>query len=211
MRTLYIGLGHKARQGKNVVASVLKQLGGDKVKEYALADELKRYCKENHDELVRQYPEVDLANRKDDPIYGYVGMLQHVGTNIIRAKNPDYWVECLASRIKSDNPDVALVTDIRFPNEAQWIHDNAGALVKIVRIKKDGTQYIAPDRDPNHPSETALDNYSEWDFVILAADGEVEALKDTAASLYEMLTGADMADVAAGVVPDHWEPVQEMP
>lgn len=207
MKTLYIGLGHKARQGKNVVASVLKERGGDKVREYALADELKRYCKENHDQLVKDY-NLDTSDCKEDPIYGYVRVLQFVGTDLIRKKDPDYWFNVLEKRIRADNPEVAVITDIRFPNEAEWVHRNNGALVKIVRLMHDGTAYISPDRDPNHPSETALDNYNEWDFVILGADGEVDALKDVATQLYDMLTQEDACPV--GVVPDHVEEA-EMP
>lgn len=186
MSTLYIGLGHRARQGKNVVASELQRLAGDKLKQYALADELKRYCKENHDQLVKEH-NLDITSHKDDPIYGYVKVLQFVGTDLFRKQDPDHWVKALDSRIKAEKPEIALITDVRFPNEANYIHGNNGAVVKVVRIKADGTPYVSPDRDPNHPSETALDDYTDWDFVILGADGELEALRQVTADLYEML------------------------
>jgi hypothetical protein len=201
MSTLYIGLGHKARQGKNVVASVIKERGGDKVREYALADELKKYCKANHDELVKTH-NLDTSVCKADSIYGYVNVLQFVGTNLFREQNPNHWVELLDKRIRADRPEIALITDVRFPNEAEYVHGRDGVLVKIVRMMPDGTQYISTDRDPKHPSETALDTYTDWDFVILGADGEVQALQDVASQLYDMLTDPDMANVAAGVVPE---------
>lgn len=180
-----------------MVASELKRLGGDKVKEYALADELKKYCKENHDSLVAEY-NLDTTAHKDDPIYGYTAVLQFVGTDLIRKKDPDYWVKLLDKRIEQEHPEIALVTDVRFQNEAEWVHSKNGALVKVVRIKSDGTPYISPDRDPNHPSEAALDSYKDWDFIILGADGEVEALKEVARDLYEMLT--DPPDEATTII-----------
>jgi hypothetical protein len=179
------------------VASELKRLGGDKVREYALSDELKKYCKENHDSLVAKY-NLDTTAHKDDPIYGYVKVLQFVGTDLIRKKDPNYWIDCLDKRIAADSPEIALVTDVRFPNEASWIHSKNGALVKVVRIKSDGTPFISPDRDPSHLSEVALDDYKDWDFIILGADGEVEALKEVARDLYEMLT--DPPDEATTII-----------
>ncbi len=50
-----------------------------------------------------------------------------------------------------------IVTDVRFPNEADAIRNAGGVLVKVERPGlSTGT----------HPSETALDDYKNWDYVI---------------------------------------------
>jgi hypothetical protein len=188
METLLVGLGHKARQGKNVVAEELVRVSEGKAKLYALADELKTYCRDRHEELFAKYPHVG-TKHKDDPIYGYVEMLQWVGTDVIRKENPNYWVEVLSKRIEAEQPEIAVVTDVRFPNEAEWIKQREGCLVKVQRITADGTPFIDPTRSATHPSETALDDYNDWHVIIQAGDGEVEALRESARALYALLTG----------------------
>ena len=180
MSLILIGLGHKARQGKNYVADYMKA-EDNRVKTYAFADELKLYCKEHHDQLVpqwqlwhttKQYPV-----RKDDPIYGYTPILQWYGTEIARKQDPDTWVKALDARIKKEIPEVAVITDVRFSNEAEYIKKAAGYLVKVVRLNSDGTQWIDPGRDAKHPSETALNDYQGWDFELEVQDGDLEILK----------------------------------
>jgi hypothetical protein len=175
-----IGLGHKARQGKNYVADFMKA-EDNRVKTYAFADELKLYCKEHHDELVPRWQlwhqTKQLPTSKADPIYGYTPILQWWGTEIARKENPDCWVQALDNRLSTDNPEVAVITDIRFPNEAEYIKQKAGYLCEVVRLKSDGTQFVDTGRDPNHPSETALNDYPYWDFTILCKDGDLKNLK----------------------------------
>ena len=177
---ILIGLVHKARQGKNYVADFMKA-EDNRIKTYAFADELKLYCKEHHDELVpkwqlwnqtKQYPA-----SKADPIYGYTPILQWYGTEIARKENPDCWVQALKNRLFSDAPEVAVITDVRFLNEAEYIKQKGGYLCEVIRQKEDGTQFVDTSRDPNHPSEIALNDYSGWDFTILCKDGDIQNLK----------------------------------
>jgi len=179
-----IGLGYKARQGKNFVANYMQEYWikdpGCKVSIYAFADELKLYCKEHHNELEPQW---QLAHQtkahpafKADPIYGCTPILQWYGTDVARKANPNTWVEALDRRLSHDNPEIALVTDVRFPNEAEYIKQNGGFMVEVRRYK-DGIQFIDAGRDPKHVSETALDGYEGWDYVIECQDGNLTDLK----------------------------------
>lgn len=185
---LIIGLGYKARQGKNVVVQAMQDrmhVMAPKlvVTAYAFAEELKTYCRDHHDELYKKYPHVG-RNKKDDPIYGYVEMLQWYGTDIMRAQDPDHWVKLLETRIGTEAPDIALVTDVRFKNEAAWLHDSpTGFLVEVIRRKEDGTQYLDPNRDPKHASEVDLDGYKGWNYIIVAHDGEIGKLKAKASKV----------------------------
>ena len=52
-----------------------------------------------------------------------------------------------------------IITDVRFPNEAKAIKDRGGILIRINR-----PQLI--ERDFEHLSETALDDYNGFDYVI---------------------------------------------
>lgn len=57
------------------------------------------------------------------------------------------------------------ITDVRFPNEADYIRDRGGKIIRIdapIREAKNGLTKEARQ----HISETALDNYSNFDLVI---------------------------------------------
>lgn len=178
---LLIGLSYKARNGKTSVAQYMQEYD-PKVRIFAFADELKFYCRDNHEELRREWfyahPHASiLKNPKDDPIYGYTQILQWYGSDVVRAQEPDKWIKSIDEILTVAKPEIAIIQDVRFPNEAQYIKEKGGYMVNVVRLKEDGTQYLDEGRDPSHISETALDNYEEWDFVIQHKEGELHDLK----------------------------------
>lgn len=175
--TKLVGLGHRARQGKNIFGDAMEAVAPEKIKQYAFAYELKKYCADNHDTLFEQYPEIPKLH-KEDPVYGFVAMLQHVGS-LERTKDPDVWLNKVRERVAAEEPAVAVITDVRYPNEADWIKQADGVLLKIVRLAKDGSVYIDPNRPP-HISEEALENYDGFDLVVKAPDGMVESLREAA-------------------------------
>jgi hypothetical protein len=193
---ILIGFGHKARQGKNFVANYMVEQNLN-IKLYAFADELKLYCKEHHESLVKQYMLATypypmslkpLLPPKDDPIYGYTQILQWYGTDVARVHDPDTWVKALDKRLLLDDPEVAIVCDVRFPNEAAYIKEKGGHLIEVRRLNADGSQFLDKGRDPNHPSETALDNYEGWDYIIEAKDGDLKGLKAKSVGVYNLIT-----------------------
>src|SRR6267142_437087 len=177
---ILIGLGAKARQGKTYVSNYMTEAIPE-ARCYAFADELKQYCKDHHEELVPQWQLAHqtkaLPKPKEDPIYGYTTILQWFGTEVMRKKNPDYWVHAVADKVTKDNPSIAIITDVRFPNEAAYIKNHDGYLVEVVRLNEDGTRFYDPNRDKNHASETALDDYLGWDFFIMCKSGNLDSLR----------------------------------
>jgi hypothetical protein len=183
---LIIGVGSKARQGKDSVAKVWHDLNSD-VKFYSFANALKEECKRDHDKLL---PMWQLAHQtkqfpgfKEDPIYGCTPILQWWGTKV-RETDPDHWVNIVAAKILDDFPRIAVITDVRFPNEAEWIDGQGGFLVEVIRTNQDGTRYFDKGRDPKHISETALDDYLGWDYIIRCKDGEMQALYEKATTVF---------------------------
>lgn len=65
-----------------------------------------------------------------------------------------------------------IITDLRFPNELQAIKDRGGLLIRINRSDENG---MAIKSGYHHISETALDYYTDWDYVI-ENDGSIEDL-----------------------------------
>lgn len=92
-------------------------------------------------------------------------LLQKTGTEVGRCIHPDVWVVSLFSKWDSKN-DYWILDDVRFPNEADAIRKRGGLLI---RLEGDPSGFWESDRkttrDRNHASETALDNYTDFDFV----------------------------------------------
>ena len=101
--------------------------------------------------------------------------LQLFGTEVGRAIDPDLWVksllydyrEAVLSAEGSWSPDW-IITDVRFPNEAKAIKAEGGILIRVNRDTG------AVDE---HPSETALDNYEDFDITI-SNNGSLKDLVD---------------------------------
>lgn len=93
-------------------------------------------------------------------------LLQRVGTDIVRKKNPDFWVQFMASVLKvfEDEWDFVLIPDTRFPNEVDGLRKE-GFDCTHVRIVRDDFENTLTVEQRMHPSETALD-YTEPDSTI---------------------------------------------
>lgn len=181
-----LGLGHKARHGKNWAAKAIIQhcaKQGLYAREFGFADALRAYCRV-------------LGMREKDPL-----LLQVVGTNVFRRLDPDIWVRIGLDTVKEANPDVAVFTDCRFLNEVEGIRSLGGVMVKVSRLNADGTPWVASDRPADHPSEIALDTYDGWDAVIAVESGKTEELSAKAIDVFEGLR-AQEADLRAANEPD---------
>jgi len=82
--------------------------------------------------------------------------LRKLGTEAVRDNlHPNTWVNALFADYR-EGKDFWIVTDARFPNEAEVIKDKGGYLIRVNRKE-------APRSD--HPSETSLDSWV-FDYVI---------------------------------------------
>lgn len=136
---------------------------------------------------VTQIPDwvVPDPNYKADALapYGkHPKLLQWWGTDFRRRNfGENYWVDKMFASIPA-NLDIALISDVRFPNEADAIKTRGGYTVKITRLRSDGSIYVANDRPADHPSEVALDNYN-WQFQLINSEGHGALLAEEAVTL----------------------------
>lgn len=86
-------------------------------------------------------------------------LLQYVGTDVIRAQNPDFWVGFIASMLRMFDSewDYVLIPDCRFPNEISVLRD-AGFDVIHVNVIREGFDNGLSQEQLEHPSETAMDD-----------------------------------------------------
>lgn len=102
-------------------------------------------------------------NRKK---YTYREFLQRLGTDAIRNNlHDDAWINALFVNYHSESNWI--ITDLRFPNEADAIKSLGGIIIRIDRPLEDRYPELTESilDNLNHESETALDNY-EFDVII---------------------------------------------
>lgn len=179
---LVIAFGNRARTGKNEAAAKIQAVaanyGFNKVLVLSFADALK--------DLAKKF--CGMA-KKDAPL------LQRLGQHM-RGFDPDFWVKPVSSRIDIEKPDLVLIPDMRYENEAAMVKARNGYCVQIQRIDADGNIVVAADRDPKHISEVALDGYA-YDYVVRAKSGDVAALH------------RDIEDVFKAIVKDRYGDAEE--
>ena len=79
-------------------------------------------------------------------------LLQGIGQGLRDAIDPNLWVKILFAN--TEDWSNYIIADVRYPNEVYAIKKRNGVLIRIDR-KGAGAG--------NHSSETALDDYKEWD------------------------------------------------
>ena len=147
--THFICISGAARHGKDTSAQILKE-------------ELEN---RGYSTLVIHY--ADLLKFICEKFFGWDGnkdeygrsLLQHVGTDCVRANDPDYWVDFVAQivRMFPEEWDYVIVPDTRFPNEISRIAD-AGFPSTHIRITREGFENNLTAEQKSHKSETALNN-----------------------------------------------------
>jgi hypothetical protein len=173
-----LGLGYKKGSGKNAVATMITNAATyyDRVVEIALADTLKEVCKVlfgfTHEQVYTQK-----GKETDDPYWKKTPrqLLQWVGTDCLRNNlHPDIWVMCLGKSIErflsacdASQRVLVIVTDVRFINEVEAIHNWGGKVWHINRPSVNQAQLEAAEAgNPPHRSETELDGFDGFDAVI---------------------------------------------
>ena len=162
-----ICISGKAQNGKDTTATYLYQYfieHGKKAVIIHYADLLKFICTKYF----------GWNGEKDD--YGRT-LLQKVGTDIVRRKEPNYWVNFVASllRLFSDEWDYVLIPDTRFPNEVDTFKS---LMYDTLHLRVVRTNFVSPlsEEQQKHPSETALDNVIPD--IVVYNDGTIAQLWD---------------------------------
>lgn len=127
---MLIGLTGKAGAGKDSVADILEREAG--FRRYALAQPIKdALCAmlrtPEHVLFARERKELPLEKLGISPRR----LAQTLGTEWGRALRSDFWL-ALAERHVDLSADT-VITDIRFPDEAEWILSQGGFVVKVIR------------------------------------------------------------------------------
>jgi hypothetical protein len=114
-------------------------------------------------------------------------LLQWWGTEYRRSVDPNYWVNKLADTIAKEHPQFALIRDLRFQNEFQYIN----ARGYTVRVDRDGLP------QSEHASEHQLDEETDWDYT-LDNNGTLEDFKAGALVMFDDIQGVGHCEFPYG-------------
>jgi hypothetical protein len=178
---MIIGISGKARSGKDTFANMLAtKLNEGAYPPYvmmAFANELKLGCQKAFDLTWEQLWGED----KEEPdrryqirhtcITGTVDIPQSVywtGREIMqnygaffRTIDDKFWVKHLFKVAADKEYTNVIITDARYINEADYIIDNGGYVIRVERENKDDVHNM------QHPSEIELDSYNRFDFTVI--------------------------------------------
>jgi hypothetical protein len=180
---IIIAFGYKRMRGKNTAAdaAALSLLHRNMPFRFdSFAYSLKELCRTvfgfNDEQLNGELKGIP------DQFWGFTPRwaLQKVGTEAMRGVLNDIWVKTLVRRAKMHPKESILITDMRFPNEAAAVKELGGVLVRCNRdLPFDSIM-------DTHASETALDHFTDWDFV-LNNNGTMDQLKDQVESMIKVI------------------------
>lgn len=108
-------------------------------------------------------------------------ILQKLGSEVGRNINKDVWVLNVIKKIEEFESNVtcgydehitpvSIVTDCRFSNEIELIRNRFKDIEKVVAIRIIRTNFKDTSEYSNHISETALDEYKDFDYYIQASN-----------------------------------------
>lgn len=169
-----ICISAKARSGKDTVAEMMRE---------ALEDNGKSVLITHYADLVKYTAETFFNWNGEKDEHGR-GLMQYIGTDVVRKKNPDYWVNFIISILDlfGDSWDYVLIPDCRFRNEYEALIKH-GFDTKIIRVER--PNFVSPltKEQQNHPSETSMDGY-DFDYTIIN-DGSLSDLRKKVDKLVE--------------------------
>lgn len=167
MEKIYM-LAGKARNGKDTTGAYIKEYYenlGKKVSILQLSYPLKYYAG-----IVLGWDGSEETKPRE--------FLQKLGTDVIRGQiDEKFLIKRLIDdiRVLSYFCDIIVVTDVRLPLEFEEVA-LAFDCVKKVLIKRPNFESNLTGKEQKHITETALDNYNKYDFII-NNDGTLEDLK----------------------------------
>jgi len=104
-------------------------------------------CLDLHIDKIKAVTGLDNVKEHRKCAYTMRQLLQYYGTEYIRDAKPTYWFDCIEKTINEGKATKAIVSDIRFENEKNWIKSNGGV---VVRIYRDGVRF---NNKETHASE----------------------------------------------------------
>lgn len=161
-----IAFSGRKQSGKSTGGEYLQKIN-NKVKIYAFADRLKKdICIDILGLTSDQcYGTDDFKNTLTDITWNGKKLtarevMEIVGTDIFRSLKKDVWVSATINLIKKENPEIACIVDVRFPDEVEAIHEIGGKVIRLTRDPFNSQNTIEKALDPDNY------NWKNFDFIL---------------------------------------------
>ena len=168
-----LGLQGPKGSGKDYAYKVIADISPVRVKRFAFADELKLELSEvfgldmqllhgSQEEKDTAYTTVawtsPMVSKHSEGRSGYLTyreLLQIYGTEIARlGRGADIWLDKLKPKVydwlEEDDEHIAIITDVRYANEAKWVSISGGTNVLIDGNRSDSDTHISERGDLEH-------------------------------------------------------------
>lgn len=188
---MLIGICGRARSGKDTFAKMLGEAlfdaTGQRYVLMAYGNELKLRVQRDFDLSFDQLwgDDKELEDKrypkKDGGFWSGREILQFMGTECFRAVDNNFWVKQLFDKIDEKEYENVIITDVRFPNEADPVVDKKGFVIKIVRSDRQSIH------GTTHASETSMDNYERSEIIEIINDGDLNDLRVAANQLVKSI------------------------
>lgn len=117
-------------------------------------------------DITRKYPDYNeqISHRE---------FLEYFGTKIIRKIYNDAWSTFTLNKINREQPELAIIPDVRFPNEVQAIKDDGGIVIRLTR------DMFHSDSQSENSLDAEVYDWSNFDLVIDNSNLTIKELCDT--------------------------------
>ena len=161
---MILGLCGLARCGKDSFFEFTKEyykMHDIECKRFAFADELK---KEIDDSLKLKFNISAFTHSAKEKDIIRPELVKH-GMKKRKSSKGNYWIKKIEDKVLkfSDPRKMAIVTDVRFENEVDWINDVGGTSIHITRIGNNPPNSEEKENDPKVKSK-ALHKFTWIDF-----------------------------------------------
>lgn len=182
---MIVAFGHRRQVGKDTCAKFLEtvirlETSNSKILRQGFANKLYDICHQlyywagfNGYNYYLDHPEskeviLPLLNKSPRTILIEVGMK-------MREVYAETWIAQLTE--KEENYNCIIIPDLRFENEAKYIKNKGGVIIKVTR----------PDaKEFNDPVDMAMSNHKNWDHII-ENDGDLNQLYSKVTDLFKII------------------------
>ena len=148
-----LGITGVARVGKDTLFTCIKEINkSSQFFRVAFADELKKEC----DEFLISNTGISAFTEDEAEKKIIRPFLVTYGTHVRRKLDKNCWIKKIEPIVSKDKDKCFVITDVRFPNEAEWIKKMGGI---VIHLSRDG---ILPANDDEKINDPMLKNIADY-------------------------------------------------
>ena len=174
-----IGFAGYARVGKDTCADFVKEMFPEEYSRSSFANRLKYECSLMLSMVMDDFPDLRLTEDK----IKYRDFLVFWG-KYRRKMQSDYWIKNLEDEKSNPVSTKTIISDVRYPNEVQWIWKQGGI---VILVERPG---IGPANEEEGQSIQTIILERHYNYVLLN-DGSLEDLKEKIIKLISEIVYAE--------------------